>query len=126
MILHRNHHLTELLVCLEHICMLHARRMLVLSTLSRHFHNFRIKIAIRSVIHQCTICHCYSAQPSLQMLGQLPSECVTPGAVFQKVGVDYTGPLQVKYEITRKPVIMKAYICLFVLLVVKAVHLEVV
>ena len=83
-----------------------------------------MKKTVQSVIRQCTICYCHSAQPSPQMLGQLPSERVTPRAVFQKVGVDYAGPLQVKYGMVRKPVIMKAYICIFVSLAVKAVHLE--
>ena len=58
------------------------------------------------------------------MLGQLPLERVTPGTVFEKVGVDYAGPLKAKYGMVRKPVIVKAYICVFVSLTVKAVHLE--
>ena len=58
------------------------------------------------------------------MMRQLPIECVTPGSVFEKVGVDYAGPLQIKYGMVRKPVIVKAYVCVFVSLSVKAVHLE--
>ena len=124
MILHGNHHLTKLLVRSEHIRLLHAGPTLVLSSLSRRFHILRMKIAVRSIIRQCTICRRYSARPSPQMLGQLPSERVTPGAVFQKVGIDYAGPLQVEYGMVRKPVVVKAYICIFVSLAVKAVHLE--
>ena len=60
------------------------------------------------------------------MLGQLPIERVTPGPVFDKVGVDYAGPVLIKYGYVRKPTIVKAYICVFVSLTVKAVHLEVV
>ena len=58
------------------------------------------------------------------MLGQLQLERVTPGTMFEKVGVDYAGPLQAKYGMVRKPVIVKAYACVFVSLTVKAVHLE--
>ena len=58
------------------------------------------------------------------MLGQLPLERVTPGPVFEKVGVDYAGPYYIKYESIRKPTIIKAYVCAFVSLSVKAVHLE--
>ena len=46
---------------------------------------------------------------------------VTPGSVFNKVGLDYTGPLQVKYG-----AVCKNYVCVFISLAVKAVHLEVV
>jgi len=60
------------------------------------------------------------------MLGQLPIERLTPGPVFDKVGVDYAGPLLIKYGHVRKPTIVKSYICVFVSLTVKAVHLELV
>ena len=60
------------------------------------------------------------------MLGQLPPERITPGSVFDKVGIDYAGPVLIKYGYVRKPTIVKAYICVFVSLSVKAVHLELV
>ena len=40
--------------------------------------------------------------------------------------MDYVGPFQIKYGHQRKPTIVKAYICLFVCLTVKAIHLELV
>ena len=40
--------------------------------------------------------------------------------------MDYAGPIQIKYGFVRKPTIVKAYICIFVSLSVKAVHLELV
>ena len=60
------------------------------------------------------------------MLGQLPAERLTPGIVFENVGIDYAGPVYLKYGHSRKPTIIKAYICVFVSLSVKAVHLELV
>ena len=57
-------------------------------------------------------------------MGQLPIERVTPGMIFEKVGIDYTG--HVKYGSLCKPTIVKAYICVFVSMTVKAVHLELV
>ena len=58
------------------------------------------------------------------MLGQLPIERLAPGPVFDNVGVDYAGPIYIKYGFVRKPMIVKAYICVFVSFSVKAVHLE--
>ena len=49
-----------------------------------------------------------------------------PGSVFARVGVDYAGPLLIKCGSTRKPVLVKAYICVFVCFSVKAVHMELV
>ena len=59
-------------------------------------------------------------------MGQLPPQRVTPGPIFSIVGVDFAGPIYTKYSYTRKPVIIKTYICVFVYFTVKAVHLEVV
>ncbi len=56
-------------------------------------------------------------------MGQLPMECVTPDSIFENVGV---GPLYVKYGSVRKPTVLKSYVCVFVSLSVKAVHLELV
>lgn len=53
-------------------------------------------------------------------------ERVTPDAVFNRVRVDYAGPILIKRGHTRKPVVIKAYVCVFVSLTVKAVHLELV
>ena len=59
-------------------------------------------------------------------MGQLPKERLTPGHVFSKVGVDYAGPLLIKLGHTRKPTVMKAYVCVFVCMTVKAIHLKLV
>ena len=58
-------------------------------------------------------------------MGQLPGER-TPGSVFNHAGVDYAGPVYIKYGFIRKPTTVKAYICVFVSLSVKAIHLELV
>lgn len=57
-------------------------------------------------------------------MGQLPKERVTPDAVFNNVGLDYAGPVYLKQGSIRKPVIVKAYVCIFVSLSTKAVHIE--
>ena len=59
-------------------------------------------------------------------MGQLPMERVTPDSVFDRVGVDYAGPVCIKYGHVRKPTVVEAYVCVFVSMSVKAVHLELV
>jgi hypothetical protein len=60
------------------------------------------------------------------MMGKLPIERITPdpGTVFNIVGVDHAGPVKVKHGPTHKPTIVKAHICVFVSMTVKAVHIE--
>ena len=59
-------------------------------------------------------------------MGQLPMERITPDVEFDKVGIDYAGPIYVKQGSVRKPTILKAYVCVFVSLSAKAILLEVV
>jgi len=68
----------------------------------------------------------HSIKPQEQLLGQLPTECVSPSPPFDRTGVDYAGPFLIKYGYVRKSTVVKAYICLFECLTVKAVHLELV
>ena len=83
-------------------------------------------MTIRSVYRQYITCRRHSVKPKAQIMGQLPIERVAPGPVFDKTGVDYAGQILTKLDHTRKPIVVKSYICVFVSLTVKAVHLEVV
>ena len=125
-ILHGVHPVTKLIVETEHLRLMHAGPTLLSSSLSQRFHIIGLRMPARSVTRQCVTCKRQSVKPSDQLLGQLPAERVTPASTFNKVGVDYAGPFQIKYGHVRKPIVLKAYICLFVCLAVKAVHLELV
>ena len=125
-ILHGTHHVTKLLIQSEHLRLLHAGPTLLFSSLSRRLHIVRGRNAVRSITRACVTCRRVAARPQHQLLGQLPLQRVTPDIVFSNVGLDYAGPLLLKLGSTRRPVIVKAYVCVFVSLSVKAVHLELV
>ena len=125
-ILHGKHTLTKLIVRSEHLRLLHAGPTLLTASLGRRFHIISGTKVIRSLTRGCTTCRRNAAKPQPQILGQLPKERVTPDIVFDKVGVDYAGPVYIRQGYVRKPTIVKAYICVFVSLSVKAVHLELV
>ena len=124
MILHGQHPLTKLVIKAEHIHLLRAGPTLVASSLGRCFHIVGHCKAIRTLTRACITCRCTSAKPQPQLMGQLPLERVTPGMVFEPVGVDYAGPVYLKLGHARKPTIIKSYIGIFVVLSVKAVNLE--
>ena len=126
LILPHSHAVTTLIIRREHLRLLHAGPTQVSSMLSRRFHILRARKAIRSVIHACVVCRRASAKPKPQMLGQLPADRLKPGFAYERVGVDYAGPVLLKRGSVRKPMITKAYISVFVCLAVKAVHLELV
>ena len=123
-ILHGKHPVTKLIILSEHLHLLYAGPALLIASLYRRYHVIGFRRTVRSVTRSCVIRHRTSVKSQPQMMGQLPIERLTPGPVFDNVGVDYAGPVYVKYGSVCKPTIVKAYICVFVS--VKAVYLELV
>ena len=124
LILKGNHAFTKLLIRMEHVRLLHGGPTQVLTSLSSKYYIIGGYKSIRSITRQCTTCRRNNARTTSQLVGQLPKERVTPGPIFENVGVDYAGPLLLKVGRVRKPTVVKTYICLFVSMSVKAVHLE--
>ena len=59
-------------------------------------------------------------------MGQLPFSRVTPSSPFHHTGADFASPIMVKRGYTRARILEKSYICVFICMPTKAVHLEVV
>nr|CAH7745254.1 unnamed protein product [Callosobruchus chinensis] len=57
-------------------------------------------------------------------MGDLPKERVTPCRPFLNAGIDFCGPFSIKDKKTRKYNVTKGYVCLFVCMATKALHLE--
>ena len=71
---------------------------------------------MRFITRGGTTCRRISVRPQHPIMGQLPKECVTPDSIFDRVGIDYAGPVLIKLAHVRKPTIVKAYVCVFVAL----------
>lgn len=61
-----------------------------------------------------------------QIMGDLPASRVCPSVPFFNTGIDFAGPISIKLSSLRRAPTAKAYLCLFVCLATKAIHLEVV
>lgn len=59
-------------------------------------------------------------------MADLPADRVTVARPFQKVGIDFGGPYLIKFSQLRKAPVSKCYISIFVCMVTKAVHIELV
>ncbi|GBN24424.1 hypothetical protein AVEN_39034-1 [Araneus ventricosus] len=57
-------------------------------------------------------------------MGDLPRERVTPSFPFCYVGIDFCGPFHIKFKNQRKGILNKVYVCIFVCLSTKAIHLD--
>lgn len=64
---------------------------------------------------------------TVQLMGDLPSYRVRPAPTFVNTGVDFAGPFLLKStSVGRKPLITKSYVCLFVCMLTRAIHIELV
>ena len=80
----------------------------------------------RSVCSQCVVCRRAAPKPQPQLMGELPEDRVTYIPAFNVTGMDFAGPFTLKKGHTRKPVYVKAYICVFICFATKAIHIEVI
>ena len=125
-ILHRKSQLARLLAEQIHQRALHAGPATTLSLLSYGHSIIGAKRLVKSVSRACITCRRSYACNAGQKMAPLPACRTTPSPPFQLVGIDFAGPLLCKRGHTRKPVIVKAYVCVFVCMAVKSVHLELV
>ena len=113
--------MTQLIIRTEYLYLLHTGPTLLFASLSQRYHIVGGCNGVRCITRECVTCRRKAVKPYPRCL---PIERMTLGPVFSKVGVDYAGPVLVKYGHVCKPTVVKTYICVFVSLTVKAVHLD--
>ena len=59
-------------------------------------------------------------------MGELPQARVRPSSPFERSGVDYAGPINVRLTKTKGKGTMKGYIAIFIFMATRAVHIDVV
>ncbi|XP_028157714.1 uncharacterized protein LOC114350946 isoform X1 [Ostrinia furnacalis] len=116
---------TNLLIRSEHERLLHAGPRLLLAHLNQRYWIVNGLMEIKKITHKCITCFRQKATVAKQLMGSLPAARVTATSrPFEKVGVDFAGPIDVKLSRVRRSVVGKGYICVFVCFTTKAVHLE--
>ena len=123
-ILHGRSTLCHKLMSYKHASLGHCGPSLLLSSVGTQVHIVGARRLARSVFRSCVVCRRATARTQQQLMGQLPSSRITPAPPFSTCGVDYAGPFLLKKGHTRKPVIVKGYMAVFICFSTKAVHLE--
>ena len=116
------HHLTRLIIQEVHKNNAHVGSNQVMSKLREKYFILKGFSQVKTVLGKCVECKKQQARPAEQIMAQLPKERVeVDKPPFTHVGVDYFGPMLVKY---RRGTV-KRYGCIFTCLVTRAVHIEV-
>lgn len=119
-----NHPFTELVVTHMHTRNLHPGSQATLSFVRQQFWPLNGKRLVKKIIQRCIPCFKSNPRALQAQMGNLPSSRVTPSYAFFDTGVDYAGPFLLRDSKFKNRRFLKCYICLFVCLSTKAVHLE--
>lgn len=125
-LLPRESRLTYLLIENIHLKYFHAGHHAVQFLLVQNFWVLSAKRAIRHVLSKCIKCFKTNPQPFQPLMGALPNPRVSPNKPFSHSGVDYAGPFNITLSKSRGSKTYKAYVCLFICLSIKAIHIELV
>ncbi len=116
--------ITRLLLTSLHHAYGHPGTSTLMSILSTSYVIPGARNFLKGVSRQCVTCQRVLAQPVTQVMGLLPAVRTTPAPPFANTGVDFAGPVTLRTGYTRKPVLLKSYVAVFVCMATKAVHLE--
>ena len=125
-ILHRRDVLTKQICWQKHRDSMHVRPSGLIALLSLEYHIIGAKQLVRDVSKACVRCQRHYARTTSQLMGQLPPCRATPAPALTATGMDFAGPFSLKKGHTCKPTWVNGYVCLFVCLTTRAVHLEIV
>ncbi|XP_063919415.1 uncharacterized protein LOC135134622 [Zophobas morio] len=119
-------HLSALICDYYHLYACHAGPRSVQTLIQQKFWIISIRSLLRQRIFRCIRCFKFKSKPVFPFMADLPPARVQPSKPFSSVGIDFAGPFTVRESRRRKAHTYKGYLCLFICMSTKAVHLEMV
>ncbi|XP_046969714.1 uncharacterized protein LOC124537047 [Vanessa cardui] len=123
-IINGDSHIAKLIVTDAHEKTLNGGQQLTCNLVKTKYWVTNLKKLAKRVVHSCIACTRNAAKFRTPLMGQLPPCRVTPDKPFANSGVDYAGPIAIRTSKGRGHKSHKGYICLFVCMVTRAVHIE--
>lgn len=121
-----NTRLSWLIVTNAHEKTLHGSVQIMMQFVRQNLWIPRLRNELRARVHKCVVCKRYNATFENQLMADLPADRVNPNKPFLITGVDYAGPLDLVERYKTRTSKRKAWIAVFVCMVTRAVHLDVV
>lgn len=125
-LLHASHHLTKLFFEREHLRKMDAGPQLLLASVREVIWPVGGRRLARSTVNKCVLGRRHRGKTLVPKMGDLPSQRISPGFPFITVGIDFAGPFYILNRKGRGSKLIKCYLCLFVCLRYKCIHLEIV
>ncbi|XP_073979066.1 uncharacterized protein [Rhodnius prolixus] len=125
-LLPRRSQFTNILIDYFHIEHAHAGPATLLAAIQQQYWIPAGRSLVKQRKRTCIICHKMTKSNRAPLMGDLPPERLSSVRAFYQTGVDFAGPFLCKETPRRKSPLVKVYLCLFVCLSTKAVHLELV
>lgn len=119
-------YITNMIIRYYHLKLLHAGIQSTLYNIRLKYWPINGRGEVKKCIHSCVKCTRYSGRVCGQQMADLPAPRVTLSRPFTHVGIDFSGAIAVRNNMTRNCKYSKGYICLFVCLSTRAIHLELV
>ncbi|XP_008179837.1 uncharacterized protein LOC103308371 [Acyrthosiphon pisum] len=122
-ILPKNQSFTTMIINQVHLHNLHSSLSVTMTLFGQRYWIIHNRSSVKKVLHNCIKCYRFRKATCHQLMSNLPTSRITPATAFERVGVDFAGPSNVK-SILRCPTFTKSFLALFICLTTKAVHLE--
>lgn len=119
-----SHRLTKLIIQFTHAHFLHPGVQTTQYLLLQQYWILSAKRIIRKILSRCLKCFKVHPQLPQPIMAPLPAVRVFQVKPFTHIGVDYAGPSQVTAARIRGSKLLKCYICVFICMTTKAIHLE--
>ncbi|XP_049884462.1 uncharacterized protein LOC126379650 [Pectinophora gossypiella] len=118
------HHLCRLIFAHEHCNNMHAGPQLLLAIIRERVWPIDGRRAAQRTVYNCVRCRRVQGKTLCPKMGDLPAQRITADFPFVSVGLDFAGPFLILNRKGRGAKLVKMYLCLFVCLRYKCLHLE--
>lgn len=125
-LLPKDHIFVKLLVSHYHTSHCHVGANTLISILRQEYWILSVRRLASTITFKCISCYRVKANSKPPYMADLPLDRVSQARPFAGTATDFAGPFLVKSSLLRNAKSVKAYLCVFVCLSTKAVHLEVV
>lgn len=124
MILPAKSQFSKLIIEKAHLRSIHGSIHLTLATVRQEYWILNARNMVKTHIHKCIVCYRQKPKPLTQLMAPLPEIKTQAILPFIHTGIDFAGPFDIKISTRRNASTAKGYVCVFVCMVSKAVHLE--